>query len=271
MNEVEEKTLRLENFEADYISFGSGKKPLIFIQGLSLRKVKGTGPELLHRYSLFGRDYHVYLFDRRERLQTTFTVEQMADDLAVCMKALHLSGAAVLGISQGGMIAQYLAIKHPELVSAMVLAVTASRSNPLTEAVIDRWAGFARDKNASAIAMDMLESCYSEKYQKKFRRVFSLVLQLVEVIPMDRFLVMTQACLTCHTYEQLGQIRCPVLVLGGEQDRVVGPEASREIAARLSCELYMYPELGHAAYEEAGDFNQRVYAFFSENRTGDGS
>ena len=34
-----------------------------------------------------------------------------------------------------------------------------------------------------------------------------------------------------------------------------------EIAKKLGCQIYMYENLGHAAYEEANDFNQRVYAF----------
>ena len=39
--------------------------------------------------------------------------------------------------------------------------------------------------------------------------------------------------------------------------------ASKEIAEKLGCEIYMYEKLGHAAYEEAKDFNNRVYAFLT--------
>ena len=41
--------------------------------------------------------------------------------------------------------------------------------------------------------------------------------------------------------------------------------ASEEIAEKLGCELYLYDNLGHAAYEEAKDFNKRAYAFFAKN------
>ena len=53
-----------------------------------------------------------------------------------------------------------------------------------------------------------------------------------------------------------------MLVLGGRQDKVLTGAASEEIAAKLGCEIYMYDGLGHSAYEEAGDFNDRVAAFF---------
>ena len=52
-----------------------------------------------------------------------------------------------------------------------------------------------------------------------------------------------------------------MFVLGGRQDKVVTGTASAEIAERLGCKIHMYEGLGHAAYEEAGDFNQKVYEF----------
>ena len=54
-----------------------------------------------------------------------------------------------------------------------------------------------------------------------------------------------------------------MFVIGGMQDKVVSGEASLEIAKKHGCEIFMYDDLGHAAYEEAKDFNQRVYNFFS--------
>ncbi|MBQ1930537.1 MAG: alpha/beta hydrolase, partial [Lachnospiraceae bacterium] len=79
---------------------------------------------------------------------------------------------------------------------------------------------------------------------------------------VPRFLTLTRACLTCDTYEQLDKIQFPVLVIGGGQDLLVTGEASVEMAEKLGCQIYMYEDLGHAAYEEAKDFNQRVLEFF---------
>ena len=50
-------------------------------------------------------------------------------------------------------------------------------------------------------------------------------------------------------------------MIGGELDKIVGKEASIELANKLSAELYIYEGLGHALYEEAKDFNKRVYEF----------
>ncbi len=42
---------------------------------------------------------------------------------------------------------------------------------------------------------------------------------------------------------------------------MVSGEASEEIAEKLGCKIFMYSDLGHAAYEEAKDFNQKIYDF----------
>ena len=93
-------------------------------------------------------------------------------------------------------------------------------------------------------------------------RPFLPLLALVQK-PRDvgRFLILARACLTCSAYEELEQIRCPVLVIGGRRDKVVGGDAAEEIARKVGCEMYIYEDLGHAAYEEAKDFNQRIRDF----------
>lgn len=74
-------------------------------------------------------------------------------------------------------------------------------------------------------------------------------------------MILAKSCLTCNAYDELNKIQCPVFVIGGKRDKVVSADASEEIAEKLGCEIFMYDHLGHAAYEEAKDFNQRVYNF----------
>ena len=91
-----------------------------------------------------------------------------------------------------------------------------------------------------------------------------IMIKMSKKVDMNRFIILAKSCLTCDTYENLNKIKCPVLVLGGKQDKVVTGEASEEIAEKLGCEIYMYEELGHAVYEEAKDFNKRIYRFLQK-------
>ncbi|WP_255822436.1 alpha/beta fold hydrolase [Treponema putidum] len=61
---------------------------------------------------------------------------------------------------------------------------------------------------------------------------------------------------------KLVKIKCPVLVLGRKDDKIVEGKSSNEIAEKLNCEIYMYEDYGHSAYEEAKDFNKRAFDFF---------
>ena len=114
------------------------------------------------------------------------------------------------------------------------------------------------------LVLDMAVKLYSDAYIKRYKTFLPLLTVAQKPKDVKRFLILTKACLTCDTYDQLDKIQCPVLVLGGKQDKIVGNKASEEIAEKLKCHIYMYEDLGHAAYEEAKDFNQRIYDFLKD-------
>jgi pimeloyl-ACP methyl ester carboxylesterase len=261
---AKELRLELDDLKTDYITFGKGTKPLIMIQGLNTRGIKGAADSLAYMYRIFAKEYKVYLFDRRENVTEGLTVRELAADIATAMDALGLSNADVFGVSQGGMIAQYLAIDRPDLVHKMVLAVTLSKNNETVETVVNDWIRMTEQGDMKRLVEDMALKLYSEAYVKIYRPFLPLLTLLQKPKDVKRFIILAKACLTCSTYAELEKIQCPVLVLGGGKDQVVTGEASVELAEKLGCKLHIYEELGHAVYEEAADFNRRVYDFFME-------
>lgn len=245
----------------DYIQFGTGQKTLLMIQGLNTNGIKGAALSLAYMYRMFAKEYTVYLFDRRDAVYEGITVRDFALDIAAAMDELGLKNADVFGVSQGGMIAQYLAVERPDLVHKLVLAVTASRNNATIEAVVQNWITQTAQGDFKVLVRDMAEKMYSEAYVKRYRLFMPLLTVLQKPKDVKRFLILAKACLTCEAYDMLEKMQCPVFVIGGKQDKVVTGEASEEIAEKLGCEIYMYEKLGHAAYEEAADFNQRVFEF----------
>lgn len=248
----------------DYIQFGSGKKILLMIQGLNTNGIKGAGFSLAYMYRLFLKDYTVYLFDRRKEVDEHITVRDMARDIASVMDELSLKKADVIGVSQGGMIAQYLAIDRPDLVHKLVLAVTLSKNNDIVEKVINEWIRMVKEGDIKHLVLDMTKKMYSNEYIKRYRLLMPLLTIMQKPKDSQRFITLSQACLTCNSYELLNKIQCPTLVIGGRRDQIVGGFASEEIAQKLGCEIYMYEHLGHGAYEEAKDFNKKVYHFLKE-------
>lgn len=234
---VERGTVRGEGWEMDHIRFGAGGRVLVILPGLgdSLRTVRETALPLAAACREYGRERKVYLFSRRRGLEPGATIRGMAEDQAEAMKKLGLWGADVLGISQGGMVAQHLAAEAPGVVRRLVLVATAGWANETVQETVGRW----------------------------------LLLPLLGTIgrprSYQRFLIQARACLGHDARGALGRIGCPALVVGGGRDQVVGAEAAGVLAEHLSqSRLWIYPELGHGLYEEAADLPARVLAFLSQ-------
>lgn len=260
-SDVAVRALPLDGTSLDYVCFGRGERPLVILPGLSLRGVRDNGFALARMYRIFTDDYKVYILDRKSDVPEEYTIARMAEDAARAMDALGIRRANVYGISQGGMIAQYLALDRPELVEKLVLAVTLSRQNGAIREAVETWASLAEKGDHEGIAQDVMERMYSRQYRERFGKLLSAAVRANGPGDLDRFSILTRACLTCDTYERLTSLRCPVFVLGGRQDKIVTGAASEEIAEKLGCGIYMYEQMGHSAYEEARDFNARVLAF----------
>lgn len=136
---LKESSVSVGQSRVDYAVFGKGDKPMVIIPGLTLRDVKGAGAGLAMMYRTFAKDYRVYVIDKKRDILEGCTVADLAADTAMAMHALGIENASVIGVSLGGMIAAELAIEYPKAVGALVLGVTAARTNDTMRAVVGRW------------------------------------------------------------------------------------------------------------------------------------
>ena len=125
----------------DYVTFGKGKQPLVIIPGLGdgLQTVKGKAQLFSLSYRLLAKRYKIYVFSRINELRQGYTTRDMAADVAEAMAELNLDVAYVMGFSQGGMIAQWLAVDFPEKVQKLILAVTTAKPSQLARERIEHW------------------------------------------------------------------------------------------------------------------------------------
>ena len=249
---------------ADYIRFGTGKKILVMLPGLGdgLRTTKGTALPMALYYRCLAKDYTVYMFSRKSSLPDGHTTRDMARDLKDAMEELGIRKASLVGVSMGGMIAQHFAAEYPELVEKLVLVVTCARENPILLESLDEWVACANAGDHKALMDSNLRRIYSDDYYRKNKWMVPITGALTKPKSYDRFFVMAEACRSHDAWDALPAITAPTLVMGGEQDRSLGGEASREIADRIpgAC-LKMYPQWGHGLYEEAKDFLPAIQNF----------
>lgn len=257
--------VKIDNTDMDYITFGSGGKNLVLLPGLGdgLRTVKGYAIPFALLYRKYTEDYTVYVFSRKNQLGEGYTTRDMARDTYVAMKQLDIDQADIVGVSQGGMIAQYLAIDFPEVVSKLVLVVTLSRPNETMQEVIANWTAMAKADDYIGLMRDTAEKTYSDAYLSK-GKPYMLLARAGKIKDVNRFLIMANACMSHDSHSELSKIKCPTLVVGGMEDKIVTGKASEEVAAEIEGSLlYMYEGLGHGLYEEAKDFNRRVLDFLA--------
>lgn len=252
--------INVDDTHIDYVAFGTGNIPLIIIPGLTLTGVKGNHIPLSYQYRIFAKEYKVYVFDKRNSVPGGFTVKDLSEDIYYSMQSLGIESAHIFGVSLGGMIASEMAINHPDAVKSLTLAVTASRVNDSITKSVQTWVSYAQNNDLDGIVKDMMPKMYSEKYMKKYRLLLPLLARFAK-LDFSRFINLAKACLTTDSYENLDKISCPVLVLGGMKDKITTPQGCTEIAEKLGCEIHMYNDYGHDAYEEAKDFNGRIYDF----------
>ena len=250
--------------EMYYVAFGDGKRNLVVLPGLSdgLTTVKGKAWLLAPSYKRFFHEFTVYMFSRKNDMPEGYSIADMADDQVTEMKDLGIDRACVLGVSQGGMIAQSIAIRHPEIVERLILAVTAPYANMVVTDAVSSWIDMADRGDHRALMVDTAEKMYSEGYLKKNRRYFPLIAKFTKPKTYDRFLKNTNAILRFDVRDELSKIICPTLIIAGSNDNTVGNDAPVELKDGIAnSELFVYEGLGHGAFEEAKDFYDRVLAY----------
>lgn len=264
LGNAKNKTVKIGNTSMAYAEFGTGKKSLIMIPGLGdgLR----TDQKLAHMYALlyrkFAKGYKVYVFSQKKEIPDRYSTKKMAADIREAMKLLYIEKADVIGVSLGGMIAQHLAADYPEVIDKLVLVVTSARRNQYIQAAISGWIEMAKRGDYRKLMLDSMKKMYTKDYLQKNRWAVKLAGKFGKPKSYERFIIMGKACIYHDAYEKLDKIRAETLIIGGELDRTVGAKASYELAEKIkNSTLKMYPQYGHALYDEAKDFNQTVAEF----------
>jgi len=257
-------SVTLDNTEMSYVSFGYGKKVFIVLPGLSdgLTTVKGKALLLATSYREFFKEYTVYMFSRKNEMQEGYSIRDMAADQAKALKVLGIDKVSIMGVSQGGMIAQAFAIAYPEMVEKLVITVSAPRANEMIQENVHAWIELALQGNHKQLMIDTAEKGYTEDYLKKYRKMYPILGMLGKPKSYHRFLVNARAILEFDVQDELDRILCPTYIIAGGVDKTVGVEASYLMNEKIAeSEIYVYQEFGHAAYEEAKDFYDRVYGW----------
>ncbi len=248
----------------DYVTFGKGKQPLVIIPGLGdgLQTVKGKAQLFSLSYRLLAKHYKIYVFSRINELRQGYTTRDMAADVAEAMETLNIDTAYIIGISQGGMIAQWLAVDFPEKVQKLILAVTTAKPNQLARERIERWQKLSQSGNFKHLMQDIAQHSYTQKSYQKWRLLYNVMGIFGRIKDKQRIDIQSVSCLKHDSLDFLEKINCPTLIIGAEKDDVLGVDGSLGFHQHIKdSQLTILPECGHALYEQNKDFQKRVLVF----------
>ena len=264
MSSTKGKTLYFNDKSMDYVTFGKGNQPLVIIPGLGdgLQTVKGMAMPFSITYRKLSERYKIYVFSRINELRQGYTTRDMAADVAEVMETLNLDAAYVMGISQGGMIAQWLVVDFPERVQRLILAVTTAKPSQLARERIEHWQKLSQSGNFKHLMQDIAQHSYTQKSYQKWRLLYNVMGIFGRIKDKQRIDIQSVSCLKHDSLDFLEKINCPTLIIGAEKDDVLGVDGSLGLHQYIKdSQLTILPECGHALYEQNKDFQKRVLVF----------
>ena len=250
-----------------YLRFGKEDgTTVVIIPGVSLKSVMGAAKAIMKQYALLGEDYDVILFDRISVYPEPYDEAMMAKDILKAMEQLGIERASVMGVSQGGMIAQIMAGTRPEMVHCLLLCSTAANMKYADLKGIEQWRQAAEDGDVNRLMELFGSMVYTPEFYAQYKEVIIASGEGATAQELKN-LAITLKTLPAFDYtDHLDEIRCPVYVIGAGEDRVLGVQASKELIERDRFDGYIYEGKGHGVYDEAPDYVERVKAFFDQNR-----
>lgn len=189
-----------------------------------------------------------------------------AHDVVRLMDALNLPRAVIVGHSMGGVIAQRLAIDHPDRVLGLVLAATASAFDTNPD-LVSWWRhdiATLADPIAPAFAHDFQQSTLGQAVSPSF---VDLVVAESLKVPAHVWRAAFDGFMTEDRGPELARIQSPTLVVWGARDTVCSAaDQQRLVAAIRGAQLQTYRDAGHAVHwEEPQRFARDLAAFVTES------
>jgi 3-oxoadipate enol-lactonase len=253
----------------------AGSPPVVMIQGLGADKNLWAFQRLA-----LARDYRTIALDNRgagrsDKPYGAYSLEQMADDTIAVLDHAGADDAHVVGASMGGVIAQIIALRHPDRVRSLTLACTACQQHPWRRELLSEWAQLARRKGMRTMTSEAARWTIGPRSLRRISPALGWLGPLAMSRPPHAFAAQVAAILAApeDLEADLGSITVPTLVMVGNQDILTPRGDSEQLAERIpTAELVVISGAAHGFMIEHGttfnrillDFLRRAEAAYTE-------
>jgi 3-oxoadipate enol-lactonase len=246
--------LKAGEIEIGYERSGQGP-PLLLIMGMSGTLMHWGEPLL----SLLGEHFETIVYDHRgvggsTKVSQPFTIAELADDAAALMSALELETAHVMGISMGGMVAQELALRHPERLRSLVLGCTyaGGEGGALAgEETMRRLAEAMASGDRARVIRTAWEANVSARFADDPAWGSFFEIGSANAVSVAVIMEQIRAIAEHDTSRRLGEITAPTLVVHGTEDEMLPVANAYAIAERIpGARLEIFDGVGHLFFWE---------------------
>jgi 3-oxoadipate enol-lactonase len=219
----------------------------------------------------FERRFHVLRVDARgagwsRAAPTPFTIADLADDAVAVLRASGHQRAVVAGLSMGGMVAQELAIRHPDAVDRLILLATrppapahvASARSLFALATAAPPAGCSLDDHLRQLWSSFAAPGFAEAHPEVIDEIVAAVTR--RITPRAGLFNQARAVVAWRGADRLTRLRMPTVVIHGTADRLIPVGNGRRLAALIKASRYVeLPGVGHLVpYEAPEQFAEMV-------------
>jgi len=261
--------LRAGELDIYYERRGEGP-PLLFISG--------SGSDLRNTPNVFDGPFPKFFdtlaYDQRglgrsAKPDRAYTMADYADDAAALFTAIGWQKALVVGVSFGGMVAQEFAIRHPKLVTRLVLCCTSpggagGASYPLH--TIEHMSRADRARHMIPISDTRHDAAWAKANPEAYDKLFAVAAaepfadEPGYALGMHRQL---EARAHHDTWDRLGRITCPTMIAAGKYDGIALPATQEKMASRISGAQLRFYEGGHLFLLQDRKAFPEIIAFLS--------
>ncbi|MFC7394138.1 alpha/beta fold hydrolase [Scopulibacillus cellulosilyticus] len=252
-----------------YEEKGHGE-PVILIHGVGMDHTMWTKQvDALSKY------YRVIVYDMlghggSDKPPAPYNLSQFVNQLVALMNVLQVESAHIVGFSMGGMVAQAMAIMHPEKVRTLtVMSAVANRSEQQQKSVLSRVTA-VKESGASGTVEPAISRWFNKEFIDQNKKTINLIRERLNNNDPSAYLAAYTlfAAADQELWPMLSQISHPTLILTGENDIGSTPEMAKAMHSAIPhSKIVIVPEGKHMLPIEMADIvNDTIHSFISSIR-----
>ncbi len=193
-----------------------------------------------------------------------YSQDELVDDAARLIREWGRGPVVFVGLSMGGMVAQGLAVRHPELLRGVVIAHSSARYPDEVRAMWAQRIAAIEQGGLAAIADATMERWFTPAFRAAQPAVVEQVRQTVLRSSAAGYIACGRAVASVDWLDRLSAVKTPSLVIAGAQDAGAPPAMSEAIASRIAGAELRVIEAAHiGVLEQPQAFAEAVGGFIA--------